>query len=121
MSNFDKEYQAKKLALLLAGKVFDAHGVAKWLIEEHGYRKQDEVVEDTAEKVLKKVKERLDPTMSALFIIGEILVDESKSHISKEKALDDIRRALSDTMSSRYRLEKMLEEIKEECCVKRID
>ena len=34
--------QIDELTLLLAGKVFDAHGVAKWLIEEQGYRKQNE-------------------------------------------------------------------------------
>ena len=54
-------------------------------------------------------------TFSALFVIGEILVDESKSHISKEKALDDIRKVLSGTISSRYRLEEMLEDVEKEC------
>ena len=77
-----------------------------------GYRKQENVAED----VLEKVKEKIDPTISALFIIGEILVDESKSHISAEKALDNIRKELGKSISSRYRMEKMLEEIKEECC-----
>ena len=80
------------------------------IMYELGYRRQDEV----AEEVLEKVKKKLDPTVSALFVIGEILVDESKSHISKEKALDDIREALSGTISSRYRLEKMLEDIEKE-------
>ena len=77
-----------------------------------GYHKQNEIVED----VLEKVAEKLAPTISALFIIGEILVDESKSHISAEKALEDIRKELGKAISSRYRLEKMLEKIKEECC-----
>ena len=72
--------------------------------------KQDKIVKD----VLEKVAEKLTPTISALFVIGEILVDESKSHISAEKALDDIRKELGRAISSRYRLEKMLEEIKEE-------
>lgn len=70
---------------------------------------RDKIVED----VLEKVKEKLDPTMSALFVISEILVDESKSHISSEKALNDIRKRLGGTISSRYRLERVLEEIKE--------
>lgn len=80
------------------------------IMYELGYRKQDEV----AEEVLEKVKEMLEPTVSALFIISEILVDESKSHISSQKALNDIRERLGGTISSRYRLEKVLEEIKED-------
>lgn len=41
-----KEKEIKELALLLAGKVFDAHGVAKSLIEDLGYRKQSATVEE---------------------------------------------------------------------------
>lgn len=79
-------------------------------LAKRGYRKQNEIVED----VLEKVKENLIPTISALFVIGEILVDESKSHISAEKALDDIRKELGCAISSKYRFEKMLEEIKKD-------
>ena len=118
----DKEKQIEKMAKDICqkeycefkhhgdcGKLCEAYRYAKYSYTT-GYCKQDEIVED----VLKRVKEKLDTTISALFVIGEILVDESKSHISVEKALDDIRKELGGTISSKYRFEKMLKEIKRE-------
>lgn len=51
------------------------------------------------------------PTVSALFIIGEILVDVSKSHISAEKAIDDIRKALRNTICSKFRLQQTKDDL----------
>lgn len=46
---------------------------------------------------VEKLKEKLYPTASALFCIGEVCVDVSKWHISAEDAIDKIRGYLSKT------------------------
>lgn len=58
------------------------------------------------------LKEKLYPAAKALFIIGETLVDVSKSHISKEVAIEKIRDCMYDTdvIGSRYRVDKLIED-----------
>ena len=57
------------------------------------------------------LKAKLDPAAKALFIISEILVDVSKSHISEEVAIEKIRDCMHDTdvIGSRYRVDKLIE------------
>ena len=62
----------------------------------------------------KRFMEAFTPTMVALLCIGEILVDVSKSHISQNKAIDDIREYLSKAICSRYQLEKTIDNLVKE-------
>ena len=64
------------------------------------------------EKIFEEVEKTLEPTISALFLIGETLVDVSKSHIDADRAIIDIRKYLDKAISSRYQLKKALEEIR---------
>lgn len=58
---------------------------------------------------VEKLKEKLYPTASALFFIGEVCVDVSKQHISAEDAIDKIRRYLSKTeVHSRTRVDRLI-------------
>lgn len=61
------------------------------------------------------LKDKLYKVASALFIISETLVDESKQHISAEKAIDKIRSYMRDTdaIVSRYRVNLLIEECME--------
>lgn len=54
----------------------------------------------------------LYPTMDILCEIGEICVEESKWHISAERAVEKIRKCLGkpDVIFSQYRLEKYIDE-----------
>lgn len=58
---------------------------------------------------VKKLKEKLYPTASALFCISEVCVDVSKQHISAEDAIDKIRGYLGKAeMFSKYRVDKLI-------------
>lgn len=46
MNKRDKDIKVKELTSVLAGKVFDAHGVARHLIEDLGYHKQSETINE---------------------------------------------------------------------------
>lgn len=60
---------------------------------------------------VEKLKEKLYPTASALFCIGEVCVDVSKWHISAEDAIDKIRRYLSKTeVYSRTCIDRLIED-----------
>jgi len=61
------------------------------------------------------LKEKLYPAAKALFIIGEILVDESKMHISAEDAIKKIRSYMRDTdaICSRLRVDRLIAECME--------
>ena len=72
--------------------------------------KQKEILDIFAEKA----KQKLYPTVSALFMTGEILVDVSKSHISAETAIDHIREHMNGTIGSKYRLDKLFDELIED-------
>ena len=63
-----------------------------------------------------KIKKEITPTIMALFSISEILVDVSKSHISQNDALNEIRNKLqeSNIIYSRLKLEQMIEDIVKE-------
>ena len=66
-----------------------------------------------ADVVLREdVIKALGPTISALFMIRETLVDVSKWDIDEKKALDDIRKYMSKAICTRYRLEQTLAELK---------
>lgn len=67
---------------------------------------------EVAEEIFAEIEETLSPTISALFMISETLVDVSKSHISEEKAIKDIRNYLHNAICSKYQLEKALAELK---------
>ena len=58
------------------------------------------------------LKEKLYPAAKALFIIGETLVDVSKSHISAEDAINKIRDYMCDTdvIGSRFRVDRLIED-----------
>lgn len=57
------------------------------------------------------LKEKLYPTASALFCIGEVCVDVSKQHISYERAIDKIREYLRKaSFCSRRGVDKLIEE-----------
>jgi hypothetical protein len=57
----------------------------------------------------KKLREKLYPTASALFCIGEVCVDVSKQHISAEDAIDKIRGYLSKAeMFSKTRVDRII-------------
>ena len=73
-----------------------------------GYRKASEV----AREIFGEIENILAPTISALFMTSETLVDVSKSHISEEKAIKDIRNYLHNAICSKYQLEKALAELK---------
>ena len=64
------------------------------------------------EKIFEEVEQALEPTISALFLIGETLVDVSKSYIDADRAIIDIRKYLGKTISSRHQLKTVLEEIR---------
>lgn len=61
------------------------------------------------------LKDKLYPAAKALFMIGETLVDESKQHISQQKALDKIRSYLhgTDVICNRRRLDQLIEDCME--------
>lgn len=61
------------------------------------------------------LKEKLYPAAKALFIIGEILVDESKMHISAEDAIKKIRSYMRDTdvICSRLCVDRLIAECME--------
>ena len=64
---------------------------------------------------VEKLKEKLYPTASALFCIGEVCVDVSKQHISAEKAIEKIRDYLRKTdMYSRHSVDAIIDD----CTVK---
>lgn len=63
-------------------------------------------------KIFEEVEKTLEPTISALSLISETLVDVSKSYIDADRAIIDIRKYLDKAISSRYQLKKVLEEIK---------
>lgn len=73
-----------------------------------GYRKASTV----AMEIFAEIEKEFEPTVSALFYISETLVDVSKSHIDEKDALNKIREYLSGTVCSKYRLRKMLAELK---------
>ena len=58
------------------------------------------------------LKEELYPVAKALFMIGETLVDVSKSHISAEEAINNIRIYMMDTniICSRHRVDKIIDD-----------
>lgn len=61
------------------------------------------------------LKEKLYPTASALFCIGEVCVDVSKQHISYERAIDKIREYLKKaSFYSKYSVDKLIEECLED-------
>lgn len=68
-----------------------------------------------AEINIEMLKEKLYPAAKALFIIGEILVDESKQHISEEDAIKKIRSYMRDVdvIGSRYCVNKLIEDCME--------
>ena len=70
----------------------------------------------TMKEFAEKIKKEITPTIMALFSIGEILVDVSKSHISQNDAFDEIRNKLqeSNIIYSRLKLEQMIEDIVKE-------
>lgn len=74
------------------------------------YDKLENAKAESAREVFEELEKVFEPTVSALFLIGETLVDVSKSHIDEKKALDDIRRYLGKAICSRYQLKKALEE-----------
>ena len=65
-----------------------------------------------AEINVEMLKEKLYPAAKALFIIGEILVDESKMHISAEDAIKKIRSYMRDTdvIYSRLCVDRLIDE-----------
>ena len=63
------------------------------------------------EQFAEKVKQKLQPTVSALFMTGETLVDVSKSHINSETAIEYIREYMNDVICTRYRLDKLFDEL----------
>ena len=64
---------------------------------------------------VEKLKEKLYPTASALFCIGEVCVDVSKQHISAEEAIDKIRGYLSNAeMFSRTRVDRIIADCAED-------
>lgn len=68
-----------------------------------------------AEINVEMLKEKLYPAAKALFIIGEILVDESKMHISAEDAIKKIRSYMRDTdvICSRLCVDRLIAECME--------
>lgn len=85
-----------------------------------GMKRESERADSARAEAIKefaeRVKEEMKPTLFALFVIGEILVAVSKSHISSEKAFDDMREVLSrkGVIPSRFRFEKFLDQIAKE-------
>ena len=69
------------------------------------------------------LKEKLYPVAKALFMISEILVDESKLHISKEDALVKICSHMhdADVICSRYRVDRLIEDCMEPTASKVLD
>lgn len=61
-------------------------------------------------EIFEDIENVFEPTVSALFLISETLVDVSKSHIDADRAIIDIRKYLSKAICSRYQLKKALEE-----------
>lgn len=58
---------------------------------------------------VKKLKEKLYPTASALFCISEVCVDVSKQHISAEDAIDKIRGYLRNIeVFSKARVDRLI-------------
>jgi hypothetical protein len=66
----------------------------------------------TYKEFAEMIKEKLKPTLTALFCIGEILVDVSKSHISPDRAIEKIREQLTKygVVHSRFRFEEMIDD-----------
>ena len=94
---------------------FMTEGVRPWAEDAEalynaGYRKASEV----AREIFEDMAEALDATVSALFLTSETLVDVSKSHISKENAINDIRNYLNrnNVICSQYRLREIFAELK---------
>lgn len=71
---------------------------------------QKELLEQFSERT----KLKLRPTVASLFMIGETLVDVSKSHISAETAIDRIRECMDGAICSKYRLDKLFDELIED-------
>lgn len=71
---------------------------------------------ETIQEYTDKLEKELKPTMDALFVISEVLVNVSKSHISSDRAIEQIREKLNDSepICSQYRLNKMIERIVKE-------
>lgn len=57
------------------------------------------------------IEKVFEPSVSALFLTSETLVDVSKLHIDVDRAIIDIRKYLNKAICSRYQLKKTLEEL----------
>ena len=71
-----------------------------------------EYMKDYAREIFDEIEKVFEPSVSALFLTSETLVDVSKSHIDADRAIIDIRKYLSKAICSRYQLKKALEEPK---------
>ena len=75
------------------------------------YDKLENAKADYASEIFEDIEKMFEPTVSALFLISETLVDVSKLHIDADRAIIDIRKYLSKAICSRYQLKKTLEEL----------
>ena len=59
----------------------------------------------------KDIENALNKSIRSLIIIGEILVDESKLHISSSEAIEAIRKEMDNVICSRVQLQKLLDRL----------
>ena len=59
----------------------------------------------------KDIENALNKSIRSLIIIGEILVDESKLHMSSSEAIEVIRKEMNNVICSRVQLEKLLDRL----------
>ena len=57
------------------------------------------------------IESALNKSMRSLIIIGEILVDESKLHMSSSEAIEAIRKEMGNVVCSRVQLQKLLDRL----------
>ena len=76
------------------------------------YDKLENAKAESAREIFEDIEKVFEPTVSALFLISETLVDVSKLHIDADRAIIDIRKYLSKAICSRYQFKKVLEEPK---------
>lgn len=105
-AEIDKQYEQAEADIL--GNISDGGTSCHWCIDKHRANAIREFVE--------KLGDGLAPTMTTLFVIGEILVDVSKSHLSSEEGVKKIRDVLgsNNVISSRFGLDKLLSKLVKE-------
>ena len=70
------------------------------------------VIEDYAGYIKREdIENALNKSIRSLIIIGEILVDESKLHISSSEAIEAIRKEMDNVICSRVQLQKLLDRL----------